>query len=129
MFLRPILLIVGAAASGLLALSCGGGEPDAPAISAEAMAAAQAKYDTLCSTCHGKTGIGDGAAATALNPKPRNYTDKAWQKSVTDEYLAKAIVGGGPAVQKSALMPPNPDLADKPEVVRGLVAIVRGFAK
>lgn len=128
MIFRPILLIVGAAASGLLALSCGGGEPEAP-ISAEAMAAAQTKYDSTCATCHGTTGIGDGPGAVALNPKPRNYTDKAWQKSVTDEYLAKAIVGGGPAVGKSALMPPNADLADKPEVVKGLVAIVRGFAK
>jgi mono/diheme cytochrome c family protein len=128
MFFRPILLIVGAAATGLLALSCGGGEPEAP-ISAEAMAEAQAKYDSTCATCHGKSGIGDGPGAVALNPKPRNYTDKAWQKSVTDEYLAKAIVGGGPAVGKSALMPPNADLADKPEVVKGLVAIVRGFAK
>lgn len=128
MLFRPFLMISGAAAAGLLAFSCGGGSEPAP-ISAEAMAAAQAKYDTLCSTCHGKTGIGDGVNAAALNPKPRNYTDKAWQSSVTDEYLAKAIVQGGAAVNKSPLMPPNPDLADKPEVVRGLVKIIRDFAK
>lgn len=126
---RPILLIAGAAAAGILALSCGGGEPKAPAVSAEAMTAAQAKYDQLCVTCHGATGIGDGIGAAALNPKPRNYTDKAWQKSVTDEFLAKIIVQGGAAAGKSNLMPASPDLADKPEVVKGLVAIVRGFAK
>jgi len=137
---RPILLIAGAAAVGVLAFSCGSGEPDAPALTPEqqaeadakaaaAMAAAQSKYDMLCSTCHGKTGIGDGAVAAMLNPKPRDYTDKAWQKTVTDEFLTKIIVQGGAAVGKSVLMPANADLADKPEVVAGLVKIIRGFAK
>lgn len=133
----PILLIAGAATAGALALSCGGGEEsDASGGSAASTTASapippesQAKFDTLCSTCHGKTGKGEGAAAAALNPKPRNYTDKAWQKSVTDERLAKAIVEGGPAVGLSALMPPNPDLKDKPEVVAGLVQIIRNFGK
>jgi mono/diheme cytochrome c family protein len=82
-----------------------------------------------CVTCHGASGKGDGVGAAALNPKPRNYTDKEWQKSVTDETLKKIIVGGGPAAGKSPLMPPNPDLAAKPEVVSGLVAIVRGFGQ
>lgn len=129
MLSRPLLLIAGVLTAGALALSCGGGEPDAPAISAEAMAAAQAKFDTLCSTCHGKTGIGDGPGAAALNPKPRNYTDKAWQKTVNDDFLKKIIVQGGGAVGKSAMMPPSPDLANQPEVVAGLVKIIRDFGK
>lgn len=129
MQVRPILLVAGAAAIAVLAFSCGGGEKPSSGTTASINPEAQAKYDTLCSTCHGKTGTGDGAAAAALNPKPRNYTDKAWQKSVTDEYLGKAIVSGGAAVGKSALMPPNPDLANKPEVVAGLVQIIRNFGK
>ena len=40
-----------------------------------------------------------------------------------------AIIGGGPAVGKSMMMPANPDLKDKPEVVEGLVRIVRSFGK
>ena len=80
-----------------------------------------------CGACHGTSGKGDGPGAAALNPKPRNYTDKAWQASVTDEQIKKTIVYGGAAVGKSPNMPSNPDLDSKPEVVEGLVKIVRGF--
>lgn len=86
-------------------------------------------YAQRCATCHGADGQGDGAASAALNPKPRNYHDAEWQKSVTDQYLADIIVKGGAGVGKSAMMPPNPDLADKPEVVNGLVGLIRSFAK
>ncbi len=82
-----------------------------------------------CSTCHGQQGLGNGPAAAALTPKPRNYTDKSWQASITDEQLKQTIVGGGAAVGKSPLMPPNPDLASKPDVVAGLVVIVRSFGQ
>lgn len=89
---------------------------------------AESVFHTRCATCHGESGHGDGPAAAALNPKPRNYTDPEWQKSVTDEQLKKTIVGGGVAVGKSPLMVPNPDLAGKDEVLDGLVKIIRGFA-
>ena len=82
-----------------------------------------------CSVCHGTSGVGDGAAAVALDPKPRNYQDKTWQASVSNEEIAEIIVKGGAAMGKSALMPPNPDLESKPEVVQGLVFIIREFAK
>jgi cytochrome c553 len=124
----PTILLVGALSAGAVAFSCGGGS-EAVKVSPEAMAEAQAKFDTLCSTCHGKTGVGDGASAAALNPKPRNYTDKAWQAQVDDEYLAKFIVEGGAKMGKSVMMPASPDLASKPEVVQGLVQIIRGFGK
>ena len=44
-----------------------------------AAAAASGKqiYSTICTTCHGPTGRGDGPAAAALNPKPANYTTSA----------------------------------------------------
>lgn len=103
--------------------------PAAPAISPQAQAEANTKFATLCATCHGLTGKGDGVAAAALNPKPRNYSDKAWQASVTDEAIAKTIVEGGAAVGKSPLMTANPDLKDKPEVVKALVAKIRAFGK
>jgi len=122
------ILLAGALTAGAVALSCGGGEK-AVQISPEAKAEAQAKFDTLCSTCHGKNGTGDGPNSAALNPKPRNYTDKNWQSQVDDEYLAKFIVQGGAAMGKSVMMPANPDLKDKPEVVQGLIQIIRGFGK
>jgi mono/diheme cytochrome c family protein len=86
-------------------------------------------FTTRCATCHGQDGKGTGPAAAALNPKPRDYSDPEWQKSVTDEQLKKTIVEGGQAVGKSPLMAPNPDLANQPVVLDGLVKIVRGFSK
>ncbi len=100
----------------------------APAAASSAAAEAQTIFSQRCSVCHGNTGKGDGPGAAALNPKPRNYSDAAWQKSVTDDDLKKIIVQGGQAVGKSMMMPPNPDLTEKPEVVAELVKIVRGFA-
>lgn len=83
-------------------------------------------FTMRCSPCHGTTGHGDGPGSVALNPKPRNYTDVTWQKSVTDEQIKKTILYGGAAVGKSPAMPANPDLDGKPEL-DGLVAKVRSF--
>jgi cytochrome c553 len=88
---------------------------------------AKKKFETLCAMCHGIDGTGRGPQSSALNPKPRNYTDAAWQASVTDDDLRKTILLGGQAVGKSASMPGNPDLKDKPEVLDELVKIIRGF--
>jgi mono/diheme cytochrome c family protein len=84
-------------------------------------------FKARCVMCHGESGKGDGAASVALNPKPRNYTDKEWQKTVTDDQIKKTITGGGASMGKSALMPPQPDLAVKPAVLDGLVKIIRAF--
>lgn len=92
---------------------------------------AQAKeiFTSRCSACHGAEGRGDGPGAAALNPKPRNYHDGTWQKSVTDEQIKKTILYGGAAVGKSPIMPASPDLDGKPEVLDGLVKIVRDLGK
>jgi len=86
-------------------------------------------YEMRCSSCHGKTGKGDGPGSAALNPKPRDYSDKAWQDSVTDEQITKTIIYGGAAVGKSPSMPGAPDLEQKPKLVAALVKKVRSFAK
>jgi mono/diheme cytochrome c family protein len=108
------------------------GAPGAPAAggtaAADPKAEAEQIFTTRCTVCHGATGKGDGPGAAALNPKPRNYSDAEWQKSVTDDYIAKVIVEGGAAVGKSPAMVANADLKDKPEVVKELVAKIRGFA-
>lgn len=84
-------------------------------------------FKARCVMCHGADGKGDGPASAALNPKPRNYTDLAWQKAVTDEQLKQTILYGGAAVGKSAVMPSQPDLESKPEVLDGLIKIIRKF--
>jgi cytochrome c551/c552 len=86
-------------------------------------------FDNVCSTCHGLDGTGNGPAAEALNPKPRNYTDPEWQKATSDDDIKKIILEGGQAVGKSGMMPAQAQLKDKPEVLAELVKIIRGFKK
>ncbi len=130
------------ACTALTALACGktenkdatgaGHDPSKPGTASAAatkidMAAAQAVFAERCAACHGPEGKGDGAASASLNPKPRNYGDKAWQASTTDDQLRKAITLGGAGIGKSPIMPASPDLESKPEVVEGLVKLVRKF--
>ncbi len=107
----------------------------APAPAATAPRAAYVSQDEArkmfvarCASCHGMEGKGDGPGSVALNPKPRNYTDGAWQKTVTDDEISKAIMYGGAAVGKSPIMPAQADLQSKPEAVAALVKVVRSFA-
>ncbi len=97
---------------------------------AQVSAAGEARsiFSARCALCHGATGRGDGRAAVSLQPPPRNYTDAAWQASVTDADLAKIIVIGGAALGKSSMMPAGPDLESKPQVVAELVKLIRSFA-
>lgn len=132
--LRAGSAVLGAA----LALACGpAAEPEAPAASepssapaarvADAQAQAQEIFNLRCVTCHGAQGAGDGPGSTSLTPPPRNFTDAAWQASVSDEHLEQIIQYGGAAVGLSAAMPSNPDLTGKPEVLAALVTVIRGL--
>jgi mono/diheme cytochrome c family protein len=79
-----------------------------------------------CSACHGDSGKGDGPAAFALNPKPRNYTDCAVMGKKPDAELFKVIKEGGPAVGLSPLMAPfGSQLNDKE--VWDVVAFIRSI--
>lgn len=62
------------------------------------------KFNTLCASCHGEKGDGNGPAAAALQPKPTNFTDPANAARLTDDYMFKVVKEGGPAVGKSPLM-------------------------
>ncbi|MEM9461614.1 MAG: c-type cytochrome [Myxococcota bacterium] len=114
-----------------IALFCGACDDgdSKPKTDPKVVAAARQVWETKCSTCHGPEGRGDGQAGLALDPKPRNFHDKAFQEKVTDDHLKKVIVEGGAAVGLSANMAPNPELAKKPKVVAELVRKVRSFGK
>jgi mono/diheme cytochrome c family protein len=84
-------------------------------------------FKARCAPCHGVSGHGDGPAVVKLDAKPPNCADTAWQKSVTDEEIRKAIVYGGAAVGKSPSMPASRDLEGKPELDE-LLALVRSFS-
>ncbi len=87
-----------------------------------------APYKTYCMSCHGEKGDGTGPAAAALNPKPRNFTDKAYMATVTDESIVKIITEGGQAVGKSPLMVSWKAVL-KPEEIKDVAAYVRSLAK
>lgn len=86
-------------------------------------------FEQRCGSCHGVEGKGNGPAAASLKPPPRDYSDKEWQKSVTDEQLKKVIIYGGAAVGKSAAMPAAPDLESQPAMVEGLIKKIRSYGK
>lgn len=89
--------------------------------------AGKQRYDLLCSSCHGATGKGDGPAAAALSPKPRNHADGKYMNVLKDDYLFKIIKGGGASVGKSPLMPPwSSQLNDQD--IRNVIAYIRTLA-
>jgi mono/diheme cytochrome c family protein len=114
------LVLVGRALSVAIA-----DEKTDAAITPAAAKEAREIFDTRCSVCHGKEGKGDGPGSAGLTPKPRDLTDPEWQKSVDDAYIEKIVQYGGMAVGRSAMMPGNPDLNAKPDVVKGIRAVVR----
>lgn len=57
-------------------------------------------YAARCALCHGPTGRGDGPGAAALNPKPRNYHDKAYMDTRTDAELLEVIRNGKGAMPR-----------------------------
>lgn len=84
----------------------------------------KATYATMCSSCHGPEGKGDGVAAAALNPKPRNLTDASYMSTRSDATLFKVIKEGGASVGKSPSMPPwGGALSDQD--INNIIAFIR----
>jgi len=69
--MRITLTMPLAAAAALLAVPVArGGDP--PKKTPELVQKGKASFEVNCASCHGPAGAGDGAAAAALDPKPRN---------------------------------------------------------
>jgi mono/diheme cytochrome c family protein len=60
-------------------------------------------YQANCASCHGATGLGDGPAAAALEPKPQNLAEN--QSSLTDAYVYWRIAEGGMIAPFNSVMP------------------------
>ncbi len=53
-------------------------------------------YSDKCQICHGVNGKGDGPAASALSPKPANFTDpRFWQGDVNKKITGTIENGHG----------------------------------
>ncbi len=88
----------------------------------------KALFVQYCGACHGPSGKGDGAAAAALNPKPRDLTDKAYVAGLKDDYLFTLIQKGGAAVGKSPLIPPFGAQLKEGDI-KDVIAFVRSLAR
>lgn len=93
-------------------------------VKAADLKAGQTKFQTLCVTCHGATGKGDGPAAAGLNPKPKNLS----ATKRTDVELKKIIKEGGAANGMSPLMPPWGHSLS-PQDIDNLVTYIRSLGK
>jgi mono/diheme cytochrome c family protein len=98
-------------------------------VAADAADAAKGQeiFTKSCGSCHGNTGKGDGVAAAALNPKPKDLSDKAYMAKLDDAYLSNVIKKGGAAVGKSPLMPPFASLGDAD--IQNVIAYIRSLSK
>jgi len=96
-----------------------------PAAAAD-LGAARKEFVRFCSKCHGTEGKGDGPQADALTTKPRDFTDCARMKAMSDDTLFTAIKEGGEAVHLSKDMPAWKDGMDDDEI-HDLIAYVRSL--
>jgi mono/diheme cytochrome c family protein len=89
--------------------------------------AGRALYQQYCSMCHGPQGKGNGPAASAMNPKPRDHTDGQYMNALSDAHLSKVISEGGAAMQRSPLMPSWKGTLS-PQQIADVIAYVRTLA-
>jgi mono/diheme cytochrome c family protein len=87
----------------------------------ESQAHAKKMYGYDCAMCHGATGNGKGDV-TDLKPTPRDYTDPAALKDLSDGEIFYIIKNG------KGQMPPDGGRT-KPDDIWNLVILLRSFAK
>jgi mono/diheme cytochrome c family protein len=57
-----------------------------------------------CASCHGTSGQGNGPAAAALNPKPRDFTSGYWRYGGGVARVVRTISEGSPGTAMAAFM-------------------------
>ena len=81
-------------------------------------------YSQNCAACHGDKGHGDGPAGKYLKPPPPDFATSL--KGKTDDWIAKAIKGGGVAVGESRYHA-GISRVSADDQVKALVAYVKSF--
>lgn len=95
---------------------------------AAAKETADNNYKTYCVQCHGMHGDGKGVNIRDMSVQPRDHTDAKAMSTRSDDTLFKVVKEGGPAIDKSVLMPPWQDtLSD--EEIRDMVQHLRVLCK
>jgi mono/diheme cytochrome c family protein len=69
----------------------------------ELVAKGKTLFAVNCTSCHGALGAGDGAAAAALNPKPRNFTTpEGWKFGSGVARIVRTLTEGSPGTAMAA---------------------------
>ena len=68
----------------------------------ELIAKGKALFMVNCASCHGNNGLGDGPAAAALNPKPRNFHEGYWKYGGGIARVVQTISTGSPGTAMAA---------------------------
>jgi mono/diheme cytochrome c family protein len=68
----------------------------------ELIAKGKTLFATNCASCHGADGRGDGPAAAALNPKPRNFHEGYWKYGGGLARVVRTITEGSPGTAMAA---------------------------
>jgi mono/diheme cytochrome c family protein len=80
-----------------------------------------------CAQCHGPEGKGNGPNVTEdFATDPRDFTNAEEMQKLSDADIKSVVLDGGPAVSKSALMPPWSKTISEADVVE-LTKILRQF--
>ena len=87
----------------------------------ESQAKVKKMYGYDCAMCHGATGNGKGDIAD-LKPAPKDYTDPAALKDLTDGEIFNIIKNG------KGQMPPDGGRS-KPDDIWNMVVLLRAFSK
>lgn len=91
---RKIPTSMAAAAALLLAPAVRAGEP--PKKTPELLEKGRASFALNCAACHGAKGEGDGAAAAALSPKPRNFATEPFKNGSSVAQVFATLGKGSP---------------------------------
>lgn len=97
------------------------------AVPATAEPKAPEKFTTFCVPCHGPAGEGNGLAAVALDPKPRNFTNGKYMNARTDAQLINVIKNGSASEKFSPQMVGYGNILNDMEI-KDIVAYVRSLA-
>jgi len=96
--------------------------------SAAQAASGAENYRVYCMQCHGISGTGTGVNSRDMAVKPRNHTDGKYMEARSDQDLFNVVKGGGPVLNKSALMPAWGDVFTDDEIW-GLVKHLRKLCR
>ena len=79
---------------GLVFLLASMSSASAFAADAKTIAKGKTVFEQNCASCHGVSGAGDGPAAVALNPKPRNFATDEFKAGSTPKEILKTVTDG-----------------------------------